>query len=222
MPRLGHAVALVHHGLAAQAVRVPGLTFHVVVRFGAEGVRLVVPFEETDALVGVLRDAQDAVGDVDLFAAVHLHGAALAFQDGGAGELHAPHSRLRRVDHRVVEVHRHQRRLGGDQLIQLNRWTQQGIVEEYDVHRFFDSLQHGDDLLGQRVQALVGEVEAQGIEDGKVRHHHEHAHHAQGVQGNLRAAAVQQGANVAAQCHQAPHHQHRADDGERQGPHRRL
>ena len=220
--RLGHAVALVHDGLAAQAVRVPGLALHVVVRLGAEGVRLAVAVEETEALVGVLRDAQDAVGDVDLLAAVHLHGAAPALQHGGAGELHAAHARLRRVDHRVVEVHRHQRRLIGNQLVQLDRRAQQGIVEEDDVHGIFEAPQHGDGLLGQRVQALVGEVVAQRVEDRQVRHHHQHAHHAEGVQGDLRAAAVQQGADVAAQRHQAPHHQHGADDGERQGPHRRL
>ena len=85
---------LVQHVLRAQAVRVAGGALEVVVRLQAERVGLAVAVEEAHALRGALRDAQDAVGDVGLAAAVHLQPAAFALHDGGAGELHAEHPRL--------------------------------------------------------------------------------------------------------------------------------
>jgi hypothetical protein len=116
----------------------------VVVGLQAERVRLAVSIEEAHPLGCAPGDAQDAVGDVDLVAAVDLESPALAFHDRGAREVDAEHPGLRWVDRRIVELDGDARGLRGDELVELHRLPHHRVGEEDDVHRAVEALQHRD------------------------------------------------------------------------------
>jgi hypothetical protein len=141
---LGHPMPFVQHVPGAQAMTVAGRPLEVVVRFQAERIRLSVAVEETDALDGGLGHAKDAVGDVDLTATVDLQASAFTLHDGRASEVDAEHPGLRRLEHGVEELDRHATRLARDQLIELDGLPHHRVVEEHDVNRPLQPLQHRD------------------------------------------------------------------------------
>src|SRR5206468_8336724 len=99
-------VPLVQDVTGTQAMAVAGRSLEMIVRFQAERIGLSVPVEEADALDGGLGHAKDAVGDVDLAAAIDLQSAAFALHDGRAGEVDAEHPGLGGLEHRVEEFDR--------------------------------------------------------------------------------------------------------------------
>ena len=87
----------------------------------------------------------------------------------GAGEFHPSHPGLGRIEHRIEKFERDLAvRVGGEQLIELDRFAHHGIVEERYMHRLFQPLEHLLGLVGQRVQPGRRHVDAHG-KDGTDR-----------------------------------------------------
>ena len=205
--RLGHAVALVQNGLRAEAMRVAGRAFEMVVGFQAERVGLAVTVEEADHLLHAARNAQDAVGDVGLAAAADLQ------RRPSLSMIEVPANSTPRIrawaglsigsieleGDLAVE-------LRGDQLIELDRLAHHRVVEEDDVHRLLEPLQHRawSGWTASTRRSLVMSKRT-GKRDRQVGDRDQDAHdHAQRVQRDLAAALAHQRAELGAQREAAP------------------
>ena len=118
---LGHAVLLVHHVLGAEAVRMAGIAFHVIVGFHAEWIGFAVSVEKADFLRDAERNAQDGIGDVGFAGATDLHLASFALQERCSRELHATHPRLCGIQHRDRRIPGSACRSGGPSIRRVPR-----------------------------------------------------------------------------------------------------
>ena len=215
---LGHAVPLVHDVLGAEPVRMTRRPLEVVVGLHAERVGLAVAVEEAHPLRGALRHAQDAVGNVGLAAAVHLQPAAPALDHCRPGEVHAEHPRLRGIDHGVVELDADELVLPGHELIELHRLAHHRIVEEDDMDRLVQPLQHGDRRRRERIHPLWSQIEAEGIAHRQIGQRQQDADHAERGERDLAPSTPNQGAELDTESDDADHHEHRARSGQDHGP----
>ena len=164
----------------------PSCAFRVVVGFEAERIRLVVAVQEAHHLLDALRNAQDAVGDVGFARPADLQMPPLAFDDCGAGELHAAHPRLRRIEHRIEKFQRDLVGVRRHQLIELVRLPHHRIVEERDCTGLSSRLSICRVASTAR-NARSSSCRRGGEPDRQVRERDQNSDHAQCVEHDLAA-----------------------------------